>query len=147
MNFQEMLTLRSDRPGEPTRATLIGVGEFGRSLIAQSLAIAGMDLVALCDLDIDRLVDNCSKAGIPKTDLAVCSSANDAMTKRALGKLIVTDDPQVAIAVDANVVIEATGNAEIGAANALSAIEHGRNIVLVTKETDCIVGPILSWRA
>ena len=147
MNFQDILNSRVDRSIGPTRATLIGVGEFGRSLIAQSLAITGLDLVALCDLDIARVIDQCKRAGLPESDLAICASENDAMAKRALGKRVVTDDPKVAIAVDSDVVVEATGNAEVGAENCLSAIENGRHIVLVTKETDSIVGPILSWRA
>lgn len=147
MNYNEILSLRPDRPGPPTRAALIGVGEFGRCLIAQSLAISGLDLVALCDLDIDRVIDNCRKAGLSEGDLAICSSLPDAIAKRDLGKLVVTDDPEIAIGVECDVVVEATGNAEVGAANTLSAIEHGRNIVLVTKETDSIVGPLLSHRA
>ena len=36
MNFQELLNLRADRAEGPTLATLIGVGEFGRSFIGKS---------------------------------------------------------------------------------------------------------------
>lgn len=147
MNYNEIFSIRPDRPGPPTRATLIGVGEFGRCLIAQSHAMSELDLVSLCDLSIERIIDNCQRAGLSKSDLAICSSLPDARRMREIGKLIVTDDPEIAIGVDSDVVIEATGNAEVGAANALSAIEQGRHIVLVTKETDCIVGPLLSYRA
>ena len=89
MNFQELLNLRADRPEGPTLATLIGVGEFGRSFIAQSLAISGLDLAALCDLDIERVIDNCRRAGLSDGDLAVCSSVRDAGAQRDLGKVVV----------------------------------------------------------
>ena len=40
--------------------------------------------------------------------------------------------------------IEASGMPEAGANHALAAIENGKHVVMVTKETDCVVGPILN---
>ena len=42
------------------------------------------------------------------------------------------------------VVVEASGMPRAGAFHALSAIENGKHVVMVTKETDCVVGPILN---
>ena len=42
------------------------------------------------------------------------------------------------------VVVEASGMPGAGAFHALSAIENGKHVVMVTKETDCVVGPILN---
>ncbi len=147
MNYRELFTSFARTDDTPTRAVLIGAGQFGRALIAQARRIALLDLVGLCDLDVDRCISDCVAAGYDKGDIAVCGSAAEARSKQDAGKLVVTDDPQVVIGMDCDVMVEATGNAEAGATNCVGAIEQGRHIVLVNKETDSVVGPILSQRA
>jgi predicted homoserine dehydrogenase-like protein len=44
-------------------------------------------------------------------------------------------------------VVEATGDPEVAAHNALLAIEAGRHVAMVSKEADGVVGPILAHRA
>src|SRR5690606_4377588 len=46
-----------------------------------------------------------------------------------------------------DMVVEATGDAEAGARHALAAIEAGRGVTMVTKEAECVVGPILAAKA
>ena len=45
------------------------------------------------------------------------------------------------------IVVEATGDPEAGARFALAAIEAGRGVAMVSKEAECVVGPILARRA
>jgi predicted homoserine dehydrogenase-like protein len=46
-----------------------------------------------------------------------------------------------------DVVVEATGDPEVGAANAVAAIDAGKHLVMVTKEADSVIGPLLARRA
>src|SRR5690606_8201889 len=46
-----------------------------------------------------------------------------------------------------DMVVEATGDAEAGARHALAAIEAGRGVTMVTKEAECVVGPVLAAKA
>lgn len=134
-------------PARATRAALIGVGEFGRTLLAQSRRIPQLELAVLCDLDVDRLKVHCLAAGVPEDALTHARDARAAAVALERGATVLTDDPDLAIAMPVDVVVEATGNAQAGAANAVRALSEGRHLVLVTKETDCLVGPLLSERA
>ncbi len=147
MNYQELLARGGPEAGAATRAALIGVGQFGRTLLAQSRHIPALELAVLCDLDAGALVQACRALGFADDQIAVTSSLAAAKRERERGKMVLTDDPDIAIGLDIDVVVEATGDAEAGAVNCLAAIDHGRHVVLVTKETDSIVGPLLSRRA
>ena len=44
-------------------------------------------------------------------------------------------------------IVEATGSPEAGARHALRAIESGIGVTMVSKEAECVVGPILAHKA
>jgi predicted homoserine dehydrogenase-like protein len=46
-----------------------------------------------------------------------------------------------------DIVVEATGEPEVAAANAAAALDHGKHVAMVSKEADCVVGPILDQKA
>ena len=69
MNYQDLLTGHG-RTDRPARAALIGVGQFGRTLLMQSRRMAALDLVVLCDLDIEGLKAACLSAGLGEEDFA-----------------------------------------------------------------------------
>lgn len=144
MNRQALLKLDD---GPPTRAALIGVGQFGRALLAQSLRIPALRLTALCDLDVEALRSTAIEAGIAEERIAVVASAAAAEAAVAAGRLALTDDPMVAVAAPADVVVEATGDPESAARNALASIEAGRSLAMVSKEADVVVGPLLAAKA
>ena len=126
---------------------LIGVGQFGQSLIAQSLAIPQLNLNVLCDLDCTRIIEMCSLLGIDSGTLARCESLQDAQTALLEKKIVVTDDRELVPLLPVDMVVEATGNPEIAAHNTLAAFQQGRHVAMVSKETDSVIGPILCQRA
>ena len=144
MNYQELL-----RGGgaAPTRAALIGVGQFGRTLVAQSRRIPALAVPVLCDRDTARARAALEAAGLAPEDIVVTDSPKSANIALARGQSVITPDPDIAVRLPVDVVVEATGDGEAGAANAAAAIAEGRHLVLVTKETDCVVGPLLARRA
>lgn len=144
MNYQELLGR-----GEAgiVRAALIGVGQFGQTLLAQSRAMDSLQLPVLCDQAIARVVDACSAAGLARSDVSVVETERDALRALATKNTVITEDPALAASLPVDVVVEATGNAEAGARNCVTAIDNGRHVVLVTKETDSVAGPLLSLKA
>jgi predicted homoserine dehydrogenase-like protein len=146
MNYQDLLRTHGSGAG-PTRAALIGVGQFGRTLLMQSRRTPALELAVLCDVDIDALVAACRSAALGDEEFAVAETYDSAVIHMEAGRTVLTPSAEVAIAMPTDVVVEATGNGEAGARNVLAAIGHGRHVVLVTKETDSVVGPLLAHRA
>ncbi|MEO1016675.1 MAG: hypothetical protein AAFY56_03155 [Pseudomonadota bacterium] len=146
MDFQELFaSTKNDQA--VTRATLIGVGQFGRTLLAQSGRMPTLELSVLCDLDLERMIKACKAAGLSDDDYCVVDSKDQAMRAFEIGKTVLSQDSDIAISVPVDIVVEATGNPEAGAINAMSALDQGRHLAMVTKETDSIIGPLLSHRA
>jgi predicted homoserine dehydrogenase-like protein len=77
-------------------------------------------------------------------DLKVCHTESEANDTIASGKTAVISDALLLMDLSLEVVIEATGMPAVGAIHARSAIENGKHVVMVTKESDCVVGPILN---
>ncbi len=146
MNYTDLIAKFGSAETQ-TRASLIGVGQFGRTLLMQSRRIPQLTLGVLCDLDIDRLKATCRSVGLDDDAFAVAETAAAATQAIEAGKIALTVDPDVAIEAPVDVIVEATGNAEVGTRNALHAIEQGRHIALVTKETDSVAGPMIAARA
>ncbi len=146
MNYTDLLA-KFGSPEDQSRASLIGVGQFGRTLLMQSRRIPQLSLGVLCDLDIDRLKDTCRSVGMDDDAFTVADTTAAATRAIEAGKIALTLDPDIAIEAPIDVVVEATGSAEAGTCNCLHAIDQGRHIALVTKETDSVVGPMIAARA
>jgi len=130
-----------------TNVGLIGTGAFGQSFLAQSRLVPGIKVPVVCDQNIEIAVKACLQAGLTGQDLKVCRTESDANDAFASGKTAVTSDATLLMTLPIEVVVEASGMPEAGAIHAYLAIEHGMHVVMVTKETDCVVGPILDHMA
>lgn len=130
--------------GRPLRAGLIGAGKFGTMFLAQVRRIPGLHLVAVADLAPDRARAALARAGWPEAQY----TARDPADAVRSGTTWVTDDAAALIdAEGVEVVIEATGAPEAAIRHALTAIDRGRHVVMVTVEADALVGPLLAARA
>jgi predicted homoserine dehydrogenase-like protein len=76
-----------------------------------------------------------------------CDSFAAAQRVMESGKYAVVEDPMILMELPLDVIVESTGIAEAGAAHALAAINHGKHLAMVSKETDSAVGPILQYLA
>ena len=139
MNYKKLFQLKG-----VTNVGLIGTGAFGRSFLAQARLIPGVRVSVVCDQDIDVAEDACRQAGMAPEDIKICHTDADANDTIACGKTAVVSDGLLLTTLPIEVVVEASGTPEAGANHALSAIENGKHVVMVTKETDCVVGPILN---
>lgn len=124
---------------------IVGTGGFGRSFLAQARHVKGL----ACRIAIDREAATAARvmASVGIDDIALCADAASARAAWDAGRAIAAADLAVVLDLPVDVVLEATGNPEAGARHARLAIEAGRHVVMVTKETDSVAGPILARMA
>ena len=143
MNLFAKLSER-ESAGRPIRIGMIGAGKFGTMFLTQARRTPGMHLVGLADLNVARAKSQLATAGWPMPQYAA-ASLGDALKNRAT---LVTDNADSLIGCpDIDVIVEATGDPRTGIRFALSAISHGKHIVMVNVEADAVAGPILARKA
>jgi len=137
---------KREEEGNPIQVALVGAGQMGRGLVSQVAYIKGMKIGLLADLNLPLAIKALENAGMKEGDdyivVSSVSQANDAMSA---GKTAVTDDSSIASAAElVEVVVDATGIPDVGARVAYDAIMNRKHVVLLTVETDVVVGPILN---
>lgn len=132
----------------PITIGLAGAGQMGTDIVVQVARMRGMRIGAVAEVDVPRAVAACRLAGIDPENVVEASSAAAVDTAIEAGKMAVTRDPEcVTGAGRIDVVIDATGNPNSGAAFALLAIRHGKHIVMLNVEADITVGRHLKREA
>jgi predicted homoserine dehydrogenase-like protein len=132
MNLQSLLAARV-QAGRPVRVGLIGAGKFGSMFLAQVPSIAGLEVMLICDRDLDRARAACRTVGWEAGRIArtrFFERGRDACLDQ-----------------DVDVVVEATGDPAAGIAHALAAIEARKPIIMVNVEADALAGPWLATKA
>jgi predicted homoserine dehydrogenase-like protein len=133
------------RDQRPVRVAVTGAGFLGSRIAAQVAVVQGMELAGIANRTVAKAQQAAAGAGYSEVVMAGSGEeADDALTR---GRVVVCGDPGPLLAAEqVDVVIEATGELEYGAAVASAAIEHGKHVV-VGAELDATVGPLLRWRA
>lgn len=137
-----LLAQRADE-GRPLRVGLIGAGKFGTMFLSQARRLAGLHLVGIADLSLERARAALERAGWPAQQYA----ARDFAAALRDGTTALSEDAEALLAADIEVVVEATGVPSAGIRHALRAFELGRHVVMVNVEADALVGPLLAQRA
>ena len=140
-------TLLEKAHKQTIRVLLIGAGEYGQSFIYQSMRVTGLEVVAVCDRDVEKGVQTFLHAGLVEEDIVICESAAKAKQTMEAGKAVVAADALMLMELPFDVVIEATGSPEAAAQHAEAALRHGKHVTMVSKEADSVIGPLLSARA
>lgn len=141
MQFEALFSAAAARP---VTAALIGVGEFGQSLIAQTRRMAGVRVVAALDRNPGHVASALQAAGHPAEVAADRMAANRVIAAGGLAVCTTIDD---LLACGAEMVVEATGDPEAATRHAAAAIAAGVGVAMVSKEAECVVGPALAARA
>jgi predicted homoserine dehydrogenase-like protein len=129
------------------RVLVIGAGEYGFSFIFQARRTRGMDVSAIHDLKIERAVAAFRHAGLPEEAITVCETLPEAKAALEGGKVVVSGDALMLMQLPIDLVVEATGAPEAATVHAEAALRHGKHVVMVSKEADCVIGPLLQRRA
>lgn len=145
MIYGNLLARGPQRP--PVKVGIIGAGNYGTAIITQSGSIPQYEVTCVADVNIESARKACRLAGWDDGRLVIAGTEDEVRRARNSGKVVLTAHPELMSACDVEVVVEATGQAEAGAAYALAAFELGRHVVMVNKETDAVVGPILHRKA
>jgi predicted homoserine dehydrogenase-like protein len=133
--------------GRPISVGMVGAGFMGRGIALQILgAVPGLRLAAIANRTLDGARAAYADAGVD--EVAEVGSAAELEAAIAAGRYAITSDPQVLCeAQPIEALIEVTGTVEEAAGVALSAIEHGKHVILMNAELDGTVGPILKTYA
>jgi predicted homoserine dehydrogenase-like protein len=117
---------------------------FGRSFLAQAGHVPNLRVVAVCDQNVESARQASQALGLAECDLPHCATLSAAQAAGASGKTVLVEDGHWLAELSLDVVVEATGAPEAGASHARRAIAAGKHVVMVTKETDSVVGPMLA---
>ena len=130
------------RAGEPVNVALVGSGFMGRAVVAHLRRTEGIRLVAVANRTVENAEAALADAGEQSIEHAEDGVGVDAAA--AAGHTAVTTDPAAVCRAQAvDVVIEATGTLDHGAAVALEAIGQGKHVVLMNMTLDATLGPLL----
>lgn len=138
---------RRAQAGHPIRVGMVGAGFMGRGIALQiETRTPGIDLVAISNRRLERAAAAFEQAGAA----GVRAVENVTQLEEAIkaGHRSVMDDPMILCAAEGiDAVIEVTGTVEFGAGVVLTAIEHGKHVILMNAELDATVGWILKSHA
>ena len=133
--------------GNPVKIGLVGVGQMGTDVIAETKMMRGIEVVASADIDIERAII-AYQIGMVDGEVVAVETSDQADQAVAAGKRVATRDYRIITDMkNIDVMLEATGVPEIGTCAALRAARNGHDISMMNVETDITVGPILYWYA
>lgn len=137
-----------DRINRPIKAAVIGVGQMGRALVAQLLAIKGITPAVIIDHKLERILSVLKNESVQDDMIVKADSAFEADNAVREGKIAISTDDKVAtFSRHIDIVVDATGSPEGSVKIALDAIANRKHIIMMTVETDVVVGPILKQMA
>jgi predicted homoserine dehydrogenase-like protein len=146
-SIAEALELRRAE-GRPVRIGLIGAGQMGTDIVVQTALMSGIEVVAAADAITDNVFKARIIAGRGAREPVLTEGIEATSRAISLGQLAVTRSYRDICSVDGvDVVIDATGNPNVGAEVALATIAAGKHIVMMNVEADVTIGAYLAAKA
>ena len=145
--FAAELLQRAESQG-PITIGLAGAGQMGTDIVVQVALMPGMRIGAISEVRPQAAIDAALLAGHDRSDIVQASNA--AAIDRAIeaGKIAITEDLHaLAAAGRIDVIIDATGNPNIGTLFALEVMKNGKHIVMLNVEADITIGRFLKEEA
>ncbi|MFN4140709.1 NAD(P)H-dependent oxidoreductase [Aestuariivirga sp.] len=142
------LARRLEAKARPIRIGLIGSGEMGTDIVTQCQQMTGITVAAIAEINIGAAKKALAIAGCPAENQAMVGTATAFATALEGGKTVVTQDAELVCTGDhIDVVIDATGKPAVGAEIGLTAMEHGKHLVMMNVEADVTIGAYLAREA
>jgi len=140
--------LRYQEKNGPVTIGLAGAGQMGTDIVVQVALMPGMRIGAISEVRPQAAIDAALLAGHDRGDIVVASGAADIDRAIEAGKIAVTEDLHaLAAAGRIDVIIDATGNPNIGTLFALEVMKNGKHIVMLNVEADITIGRFLKDEA
>lgn len=139
---------RRGQSGKPIRIGLIGCGEMGTDIVTQVRHMPGLEVGAIAVRTPANAFKAARIAGYGDDHVREAGSA--AALTRAI------EDGRIGVSTDArlvgtspliDVVVDATGSPSVGAEIGLTAMEHGKHLVMMNVEADVTIGAYLKHEA
>lgn len=146
MNFYSMLQKRAQE-NNPVKVGVIGAGKFSSMFLSQARLTPGMQVTGIAELDPQRARQSLLRTGWDENASVYADKSGDINDAAQAGKVAITSDSMQLIEANCDVIMEITGNPEVGTLHAARAIEMGKHVVMVNVEADCLLGPALSKKA
>jgi predicted homoserine dehydrogenase-like protein len=141
------LAARAETMG-PITVGLAGAGQMGTDIVVEIALMPGIRIGAISEVRTQAARDAALLAGHAADDIVNASSASDIDRAIEANKLAITDDLNALCAAGRiDVVIDATGNPNIGTLFALEAMKNGKHVVMLNVEADITVGRYLKEEA
>ncbi|PLP59228.1 homoserine dehydrogenase [Mesorhizobium loti] len=140
------LARRADE-GRPVRIGVIGSGEMGTDLVTQGMLMPGIEV---CAISTRRPHTAREAIRIAYGNEAMAREAeNQAQVTAAIeaGRIAITSNDMLVTNPLIDVVIDATGKPGVAADFCLSAMEHGKHLVMMNVEADVTIGCLLKKEA
>jgi predicted homoserine dehydrogenase-like protein len=142
VSFSKRLQAREAELGRPVRIGLAGAGQMGIGFAAQVERIPGMTVSAIADVLPGRAQAAFSQAGmaggVEGDDVDKLADLVDG------GRYVAITDGRLLNQLPVDVVVDATGVPEVGAALAYTALLNGKDVASLNAETDVTIGLLLS---
>lgn len=143
MNLYQMLE-ECEKQGNSLKVGLIGSGKFGTMYISQVRNMPGVHLVGVADLIPENAVKSFERTKWEK-ERVLANSLEEANENGTT--CILTSSEELISSPYVDIIIEATGNPEVGIINVLQCCEHKKHIIMVNVEADAVAGPLLAKKA
>ncbi|RUV27642.1 homoserine dehydrogenase [Mesorhizobium sp. M5C.F.Ca.IN.020.32.2.1] len=145
--FAAELLQRAEKQG-PITIGLAGAGQMGTDIVVQVALMPGMRIGAISEVRPQAATDAALLAGHDRSDIVHAGNAADIDRAIEAGKIAVTEDLHaLASAGRIDVIIDATGNPNIGTLFALEVMKNGKHIVMLNVEADITIGRFLKEEA
>jgi predicted homoserine dehydrogenase-like protein len=147
IGFAAEIAAYAERHG-PITIGLAGAGQMGTDIVVEVALMTGLRIGAVSELRPQLAIDAAVMAGHAAGDIARAGTAAAIDAAIEAGKLAVTDSFEALCSAGRiDVVIDATGNPNIGTRVALEAMRHGKHIVMLNVEADITIGRFLKEEA
>ncbi|WP_395685275.1 NAD(P)H-dependent oxidoreductase [Aestuariivirga sp.] len=127
--------------GQPVTIGLAGCGQMGTDIVVQLARMPGLRLGAVAEMRPPQAKAAAALAGFDSDQTIYAETATAIDAAIEAGRIAITSDPEIlARAGRLDVVIDATGNPNTGTQFALTAIAHGKHVVMLNVEADITIG-------
>ncbi len=142
------LTKRLEKMGRPIRIGLIGSGEMGTDIVTQCNQMKGITVAAIAEINPGAAKKAYMIGGRDESSYFASNTKSEFEAAVEAGKATTTEDAQLVCSSEhIDVVIDATGKPAVGAEIGLTAMEHGKHLVMMNVEADVTIGAYLKHEA
>ena len=143
MNLYAFLQ-QHNKDGNPVRVGVIGAGKFATMYISQVKKVEGVHLVGVADIDVGRAKEAFARTMWPEEKYSAKTLEEASKTDKTC---ILEDSVKLIESPFVDIIVEATGNPNVGIKHVLLCCENKKHIIMVNVETDAVAGPLLAKKA